>query len=350
MLTLSGTVSMSYMGADYNIPVDVYLPPPYPIRPPVAFVRPTAGMMVKENHRHVAADGMVYMSYLHEWRPHSHNLVEMAVTMSSLFGASPPVFARPASGGQQPTTTPVSGGGPPPAAATPSPPPSYGDLTASRAEEDRRIDADRIARAKFQEEIDMANSAAAAIRKAEDEEKRLRELESRTEDEARRTLTACLQSSLLTRYGQMRDGIREDMRDQKKLELGRDVIDRRVTYLRDRRDQLEKAVGEADEATAKIRSLLESHPSSTSADSKEESADDLALPRDVLSSQMLLLSAENGALGDALYHIDRALAKGTVDLVVYMKVVRRLARRQFLARAHLIKVGQIVAAEKKGVC
>ena len=96
VLVFGGTISMDYRGAAYNIPVDVYLPPPYPHRPPAVYVRPTASMAIKPNHPHVGSDGQVYMPYLSEWRGATHTLVEMAVCLSSLFGAHPPVYARPA--------------------------------------------------------------------------------------------------------------------------------------------------------------------------------------------------------------------------------------------------------------
>ena len=111
VLVFKGTVAMSYKGATYNIPVDIYLPPPYPIRPPVIFVRPTSGMMIKPNHQHVGSDGKVYMPYLSEWRAPTHNLVEMAVCLSSLFGANPPVYAKPAGASSSSSSSTSSAGG-----------------------------------------------------------------------------------------------------------------------------------------------------------------------------------------------------------------------------------------------
>lgn len=53
---------------------------------------------------------------------------------------------------------------------------------------------------------------------------------------------------------------------------------------------------------------------------------------------MLELVAENAALEDALYYLDQGLTDGVITVDVFMKEVRRLARKQFLARATMKKV------------
>eukprot|EP01083_Nonionella_stella_P154183 496489_1 len=84
-LLLTGTIAMFYRGVTYNTPIDMYLPPHYPNRPPITFVRPAASMMIKEGHNHVGSDGMVYMPYLSSWQKQSHNLVDACLNMSSIF-------------------------------------------------------------------------------------------------------------------------------------------------------------------------------------------------------------------------------------------------------------------------
>ena len=68
VLMLQGTLPITYRGKSYNIPVDVYLPPQYPARPPIIYVRPVSSMTIKANHKNVGQDGMVYMPYLHGWK------------------------------------------------------------------------------------------------------------------------------------------------------------------------------------------------------------------------------------------------------------------------------------------
>mmetsp|Transcript_17489 Transcript_17489/g.39484 ORF Transcript_17489/g.39484 Transcript_17489/m.39484 type:complete len:148 (-) Transcript_17489:1140-1583(-) len=85
LVCLGGTIGIAYGGTRYNIPVDIYLPPPYPLKPPHCYVRPVSTMILKPGHRHVDRQGLVYMPYLHEWRPHKSNLVNMVISMAGIF-------------------------------------------------------------------------------------------------------------------------------------------------------------------------------------------------------------------------------------------------------------------------
>ena len=61
LLTLSGTIPIVYRGGDggrYNIPVEFFIPPAYPVRCPLCYVRPVQGMAIKERHRHCGMDGI----------------------------------------------------------------------------------------------------------------------------------------------------------------------------------------------------------------------------------------------------------------------------------------------------
>jgi ESCRT-I complex subunit TSG101 len=90
---LSGVIPISYNGANYNIPVTIYIDPPYPNQPPRIFVTPTADMMIKPNHKSVDANGRVYLPELTRWNPYSSNLVSIIGILSSVFSSEPPVHA-----------------------------------------------------------------------------------------------------------------------------------------------------------------------------------------------------------------------------------------------------------------
>lgn len=93
---------MTYCGVTYHIPIEMFLPPLYPARPPIVFVRPTATMSIKASHKHVGQDGMVYMPYLFFWKSETHDLTELAALMSSMFGDEPPCYARPSKATSKP--------------------------------------------------------------------------------------------------------------------------------------------------------------------------------------------------------------------------------------------------------
>lgn len=58
----------------------------------------------------------------------------------------------------------------------------------------------------------------------------------------------------------------------------------------------------------------------------------------MVSGRMLRLVAENAALEDALYYLDVGLTDSAITVDVFLKEIRRLARKQFVARATAKKV------------
>ncbi len=62
-----------FLGANYNIPVCLWLMDTHPYNPPMVFVRPTATMQIKQG-KHVDANGKIYLPYLHEWKHVSKDL------------------------------------------------------------------------------------------------------------------------------------------------------------------------------------------------------------------------------------------------------------------------------------
>lgn len=54
--------------------------------------------------------------------------------------------------------------------------------------------------------------------------------------------------------------------------------------------------------------------------------------------RMLRLVAENAALEDGLYYLDLGVTDSVITVEVFLKEIRRLARKQFVARATMKKV------------
>uniref|UniRef100_A0A7S1ZAS4 UEV domain-containing protein n=1 Tax=Ditylum brightwellii TaxID=49249 RepID=A0A7S1ZAS4_9STRA len=401
VLLFSGTVAMIYKGNTYNIPVDMYLPPGYPVRAPVCFVRPVAGMEIKSKHKHVGSDGMIYAPYLNSWTPHGCSLAALTRIMSNIFSASPPVFSKPAA-------STANGNGGASAAARPNGEAERRRIeqevreaneavsavrgvveqerrleeqiqrefeeeekrriereiaeanaaaeAARRADEEERQQEEAIRRQKEQEErmriereIAEANAAAEAVRRAEEEERRREEEKRRREEEERRkivearsTLTSKVQEHLRANNETCRKEISSDLKDQKRLDLGSSQLVSQISELKKVQKHLLSLHKNIDNAAAIMESDMNALGSVP-----EPTIDELAIPCDIHSEQMLQLSAENASIGDCLYFLDKALAKGSLKLDVHLKRVRQLAKRQFLVKAHLIKIGQAKAADKQ---
>eukprot|EP00555_Chaetoceros_dichaeta_P012607 CAMPEP_0198272726 /NCGR_PEP_ID=MMETSP1447-20131203/54311_1 /TAXON_ID=420782 /ORGANISM="Chaetoceros dichaeta, Strain CCMP1751" /LENGTH=405 /DNA_ID=CAMNT_0043966079 /DNA_START=36 /DNA_END=1253 /DNA_ORIENTATION=+ len=331
-MLLTGTIPMIYMGGKYNIPIEVYLPPKYPLQPPVAYVRPVPSMMIKEGHQHVGSDGMVYMPYLHNWHSNSHNLSALCTHMSNYFGTDPPLFARPV--GQ-----PLSNSYVRPSAT--HQPPRYEDVQQDQA----RIDA-------LNEEMRAANIAADVARQAERAEQEAARQKITAEREQLSLINqakAQLRNKVEYELRNFDDTCRRDielrLKEQLMLEKSANYIvgvsgdskSGQMEYLSSKKIELENHHEQIDELTEKLNGFITTVKEHT-ASSEEIKVDDLVLPIDILSGQMLALSAENAAISDTLFFLDKGLAKGIIALNVHLKAVRRLAKRQFLVKAHLLKV------------
>jgi hypothetical protein len=95
LILFAGTIPITYMGSQYNIPVEIFLTAGFPATAPHAFVRPTSTMIVKPGHSCVSPDGLVSLAYLQNWRadiPHQSSLVELVNVMSTNFSREPPLF------------------------------------------------------------------------------------------------------------------------------------------------------------------------------------------------------------------------------------------------------------------
>lgn len=337
VLVLSGTLPMTYRGVTYNLPIDMFLPPPYPSRPPTVFVRPVASMAIRENHRHVGLDGQVYLPYLHEWRPGTHNLSELAVWMSSTFGSDPPCYAKPRQA--------ASNNKPPSVASSITS--SYNSSNSSSVDEQRRF--------AIEKEIAEANLAAEIARKASAEEARLEKEAKQMKlkhDEQLSSLKAMATSKAQFRIQQIFDEtrveLRKELRDQMLLESSKEKIqqllkegEERKTLLKNENINMDSAIQNLEAWVAALEEHKKGREEKSSAENEECKIDLLTIPTDTHSAQMLSLSAESAAIDDCIYFLDRALVKGNIPLDVFLKEVRKLSKRQFMAKVSAFIISKI---------
>lgn len=335
-LVLQGTIAMHFRGNTYQLLVDIYLPAGYPSRPPSCYVRLGApNMYLKEGHQHVGSDGHVYLPYLHEWRAHSHNLVELVVAMSSVFSADPPVFTRSTPAAASSSSGYKNNSG-------------YTTTTTSTLDRDtqQQVEAAMIREAEEASRQEEARRQARLCKQREEEEEMKRAqlaFEQRKARETKQALAKKLHSYLLDTSHQTQRRMQGDSQDQAR--LNRNQLQKQIEFLKQTKSSLEKNHAVMDKATVDIQAWLQeqqenSTTTTTTTQQKETSVDDVTL---VSHTQMLELAAENAALTDALYFFDVALQKGTLELNSHLKHVRQVAKRQFLVRAHLEKIAQVQA-------
>lgn len=411
VLMLHGTLPMTYKGVTYHIPLDVYLPPQYPARPPIIYVRPVASMTIKANHKHVGPDGMVYMPYLHDWSADNCDLTELALFMSSIFGSEPPCYsAKPK---QKQTSTPprvvsinVNASPPPPqyvaagvssntpSNSVPPPPPpppplpshhrqqqqstitttGYSSILSSLTETVSSTAAAGIAKLKeekqrrdIERQVNEANMAAAVARAAAiDEERTAAYLaaaekdaaaEQRAMERSRQDMITVagtkIRSAMMAIFDSTRSQLRIELQNQKQLDAGRLRIEGLTkeyaeykTCLIDENNQLQNSIVELELWLTSVEDEIQRQQQRQIQPQKNKNnnvvdkdvtdnnkaVDLMALPADTYSAQMLALTAESVAIDDCIYFLDAALVRGRITLDVYLKEVRRLSKRQFLAK------------------
>jgi len=345
VLVLQGTIAIHFRGNTYQLLLDIYLPAGYPQRPPVAYVRLAENMYLKENHRQVGSDGKVYLPYLHNWNPQTHNLVELVVALSSVFSADPPVFSRAPMAPNSVTSTASSSSGQSRV--------QQEAMLAREAEEANRAAeaARRAEREEQQERIRVEHERARREQEhARQEEQRKAQLsaqraweEARTQ-QVREQVNEKVQRYLNEQSKQTQQQVQSDWRDQQRLNLAAEQkIEAQLELYQQQKRELERLLSLAEQAREDITSWLEEYETNHDTTVKKEvSADDMVQPASQLHNQMLNLSAENAAISDVLYFLDRALYRGNLSLQDHLKQVRKLAKRQFLVRAHLIKINQVL--------
>lgn len=389
VLVLQGTIATHFRGNTYQLLIDMYLPSGYPNRPPVCYVRLPAGqanMYLKENHRHVGQDGKVYLPYLHEWNRSSHNLIELVVAMSSVFSADPPVFTRAATAeATASASTPL----PPP----PLPPPPPMPSTQQQAPRSGGWQTESEREAILAVQIAEANEAAEAARRAEQEEadrtrrrleqerlerqalqakqlatEKQRQYEIQRKQQIQQQVNAkCLQYIAKQKQQEYQNYLKSDARDMQRLEM---VATQKLPYqekqLRQQKQVFTKQLETVNQAIADIQVWIEKKQVEVEEKEEEErkkrergeamqdetsqreiTMDDRVQPSNKIYEQMLELSAENATISDVLYFLDKALYRGHIDCEQHLRQVRKLAKRQFLIRAHLMKIAQHSVMMKK---
>ncbi|KAI5824173.1 UEV-domain-containing protein [Schizophyllum commune Tattone D] len=118
LLCVHGLLPVTFRGATYNIPLSVWIPLDYGSAPPLVYVVPTTGMLVRKS-RDVDPSGLVEGDYARNWKRKSEgcSLVGLLESLQYQFGLEPPVYAKPPS---HPTTPQDQQRSP---HATPPPPP-----------------------------------------------------------------------------------------------------------------------------------------------------------------------------------------------------------------------------------
>jgi ESCRT-I complex subunit TSG101 len=318
------------------------------------------------------------MPYLHEWQMNTSDLRELAVWMSSLFGSEPPCYAKPvanvgaassmSSGGsgshrppayaQATTTQSVTSNNSHSSYASSSIASSNNNNNSSSSNNRRDEQQQRQRQQQIEKEIAEANLAAKVAREASLHEAQLAEQQSKLKHQHEQQVSSMKVMAIskvqyeLTHgvFHNVKDDLRITLHNQKLLDYGRkEELEVQIKEGEERKEELRGLNMEMEESVKRLEEWLEiaeRQQQQQKGGEGEEGGidvDSMAIPTDTHSAQMLQLSAENAAIDDCIYFLDQSMARGNIPLDVFLKEVRKLSRRQFMAKAHLIKISQAKA-------
>jgi ESCRT-I complex subunit TSG101 len=368
----------------------------YPYVPPVCYVVPTANMQVKPQHRLVEQSGLVGLQSLLQFRP-NNTLVEALSLMASAFSEDPPVFsvAGPPQGNVQPPQpvkqpdTPSSypysnlSSNPqaqPPPYVHPAPHQSLGASIAPTGNfpsstqphlqpPPRGVNPNSSGAGGAWPPED--NSFGLASRgqpaanhnsKGADAEKRVSlggsgaavggngtaTISGGSNRAALKAglvvqMTALLASLSDTASQRRRQEIHQLMEAQQQLATNKDALVQGKAAIEREAASLTQATQQLAGECASLENWLQAH------EGKEAQSMDghsCVYFLDSHTTQLYDCVAEDHALEDALYCLDRLLQDEKIELKEFLKETRKLARKQFLARA----LAQKITSIQRGLC
>uniref|UniRef100_A0A8C1I2W9 Tumor susceptibility 101b n=1 Tax=Cyprinus carpio carpio TaxID=630221 RepID=A0A8C1I2W9_CYPCA len=325
LLSLTGTVPVSYRGNVYNIPICLWLLDTYPYNPPICFVKPTSAMMIKTG-KHVDANGKIYLPYLHEWKPPQSELLGLIQVMIVVFGEEPPVFSRPTTQAPYPAF---------PAAGPPN--------------SEHRLASDRFDSVGFQgypypavgpgypttsgSSLYTPASSVTTVGPTRDG--------TIGEDTIRASLVSAVSDKLRRRMKEEMDRAQAELdalkRTEEDLKRGHQKLEEMVTKLDLEMADVDKNIDLLKQRDEELTVALEKMENQ----SENNDIDDVIVPAAPLYKQILNLYAEENAIEDTIFYLGEALRKGVIDLDVFLKHVRLLSRKQFQLRALMQKARKI---------
>ena len=351
-----GTLPIVFRGNQYNIPVVMWIPARYPNECPKCFVAPTKDMIIRRNHSNVDRSGNIFLPYLKDWSPYRSRLVELCTVMASVFSSAPPLNAKPHGYDEQQeyersvnralaqslsytnTGLKTTARAMDPSSATSSFS-SYGSKSAS---------ASKVADTATRSQSPPSYSAAQASGSSSGYSSTF----ERAEDKAKTSDNSYLQDAINQKVDAKCDQIREKIKTAGErsdmLRDGEDKIRRGVEQLQNEKKALEECIGMIEQRDNQLAAWIEEQEKLANDIEKEKDPDAILKPADGLNNQLFDQVATIAAVDDILFHLDSALQEGIIEIGPYLKTVRNLATKQFMAKALAIKINDLQASALAG--
>ena len=296
LVMLEGTVQINFMGAQYNIPIEIFIPGNYPTTAPIAYVRPTPSMEVKPGHSLIDANGnVVRLPYLCGWQPMS-SLHELCLQLSSLFSAEPPLFSKSVGG--------------------------HGSASSSSSSS--------LSSSSPASSSSSAAAAAAAAASVAESRKQL----------LIRQVTEKLQQELDKSFTKLLSEQEELEGSYERLQHNRALVEDKI--LSGRRDASRMKTLALDLRNEKMPMLEKWSAELPTVEEQNRDFRSYMFAYDELSKQLIRLMADERAHEDALKCLEEAFEKRHIPLDAFLLETRDLASAQFIAKQHLVKIASVL--------
>ena len=349
LLSLNGTIPVTFMGATYNIPICLYLLNQHPIAAPLVHVVPTSTMVIKQG-KHVDHQGRVYHPYLTQWKHPRNDLSGLISILQVIFGEEPPVFSRsPYQPQTQPQTQPAGpryqtpyptqplpgmpggmtmpgmmpGGFPSSTGYPGSPlPPSSTPYSASG--------------------YGTASNPYPGAQPVHTNDGLTGKIPSRQEsvlgDETiRMSLLSALDDKLKRRVKEVvqmgQSELEALQKTNQKLEQGKQCLDNVISRLKQEKNVIDENISMLNQKNSDVEQAIKRMEE----DAANLNIDEAVVTTAPLYNQIMQLYAEENAIEDALYYLNDGLRRDVIELDVFLKTVRQCSRKQFILRATLQK-------------
>jgi ESCRT-I complex subunit TSG101 len=301
MLKLDGTIPIYYNKVRYNIPVSVWVEDQFPEKVPVCYVVPTMDMRVKKNHSCVDDQGLIFTAYLSSWNARSSNLTDLVSELSNRFSGEPPLFKYKHSPNPSGAV----------AAVDPKP---------------------------------VANPGPARVGSAHRPPSPLPAKPVSVEDEFGSALTQKVQDIL-------KRSLSDFAANMNIFLVGQQQVQRNSSTIKQNLEQLKKERNEIEQLTESLKKFNDETDAWIAANSdkevKEIPISELLIPSDTWSQQLIDAVAEDHAIEDIFYELDKFLEDGLIKLEDFLKITRKHARDQFAARLLAKKVSEKIESSKR---
>ncbi|EDW73505.1 uncharacterized protein Dwil_GK16611 [Drosophila willistoni] len=357
LFTLQGTIPVVYKSNTYFIPICIWLMDTHPQNAPMCFVKPTPTMQIKVS-MYVDHNGKVYLPYLHDWQPHSSDLLSLIQVMIVTFGDHPPVYSKPkeqqvtppypnnsfmpqpggAMGGPGASNMflpyPSAGGNFPPyptgnANFGPYPPAPGGAAAGGAGGYPPYMNYPQTAGGGggYPPAGGYSPSMNATSTGTITEEHIKASLISAVEDKLRRRIQE--------KVNQYQAEIETLNRTKQELVEGSAKIDAIIQRLEREQVDMQKNINVLRDKEQELEKSLESLENAEPIDPDEAVTTTAPLYRQLLNAY-----ADESATEDAIYYLGEGLRGGVIDLETFLKHVRTLSRKQFILRATMQKCRQ----------